>query len=166
MERNAVSEQIFEVGDQAIAQPAVRVQERAAYPPLFAGIIYGETVFWIMLVSMVIAVGGLILYLTTGGYFNSTVLLNHLWQGSDSLTIWNEVGHVSHPLPWYSCFGMLGNGDMIAVLGLVGTGVAGIFGVWGVFYGLLRSRGGIYVAFAFIIGTILTLSALGILRLH
>jgi hypothetical protein len=166
MERNVVTEQIFEILGEAVAKPAIRVKERAALPPIAAGVIYGETVFWIMLASMVVAVTGLIIYLTSGGYFNSSILLSQLWQGSDCLTIWKEVGNVGQPLPWYSCLGMLGKGDMLAVLGLVGTGVAAVFGVWGVFFGMLRSRSQIYTIFAFAIGVVLTLSVMGVLRLH
>jgi hypothetical protein len=61
---------------------------------------------------------------------------------------------------------MLGKGDMLAVLGLVGAGVAAVVGVWGVFFGMLRSRSRIYSTFAFTIGVILILSVMGILRLH
>jgi hypothetical protein len=166
MARNVVTDQVFEILEEAIARPAIRVKERAVLPPMVAGIIYGETVFWIMLGSMGIAVAGLVIYLTSGGYFNSSVLLSQLWQGSDCLTIWKEVGNVGQPLPWYSCFGMLGQGDMLAVLGLVGAGVAAVVGVWGVFFGMLRSRSRIYSTFAFTIGVILILSVMGILRLH
>jgi hypothetical protein len=165
MERNVATEPIFEVIGPAIAKPAFKVEERVAGKPLLAGIIYGETVFWVMLIGMAIALVGLIIYLMTGGYFNSVSLLSYLWQGSDSLTIWKQVGNVSQPLPWYSCLGMLGKGDMLAVLGLVCTGVAAVFGVWGAFFGMLRSRNRIYTIFAFTIGVILTLAATGILRL-
>ena len=165
MERNVATEPIFEALETTVAEPAYEIKERAAVQPLLAGIIYGEIVFWVMLIGMAIAVVGLIFYLTSGGYFNSVSLLNSLWQGADSLTIWNQVGNVSQPLPWYSCFSMLGKGDMLAVLGLVCTGVAAIFGVWGAFFGMLRNRSLIYMGFALTIAAILTLAAMGIITL-
>lgn len=153
-------------GEGVIAQPLLKGEEGAVAKPMLAGIIYGEIVFWIMAAGMVIAVPGLVLYMRLGGYLNSVDVLQHLWQGSNCLTIWKEVGNVSHPLPWYSCLGMLSKGDMLGVLGLAVIGVAAVIGMWGAFLGTLRSKSGIYVAFALLIAVVLTLSALGILKLQ
>lgn len=134
--------------------------------PLQAGIIYGESVFWIMMVGLLIAVPGFIMYMSTGGYLNSAALLQHLWSGSDCATIWKEVGNVSSPLPWYSSFGMLSKGDMLDLLGIALTGTAAVIGMWGTFLGTLRSKSGIYCVFALMIAVVLTLSAIGILKLE
>jgi hypothetical protein len=166
MAKNIVAEPLSEIVESVIAKPLVRVEERPITKPMLAGIIYGEIVFWVMLASLVIAVAGLASYLRFGGYFDSTNLLNHLWQGANCLTIWKEVGHVSQPLSWYSCLGMLGKGDMLAVLGLVMIGVAAVIGMWGAFVGMLKSKNNLYTAFALIIAVVLTLSAMGILKLQ
>jgi hypothetical protein len=165
MEENAVVQpSSINIQQSVIARPFLDVQKTAITPQLLAGIVYGEIVFWIMIASMVIAVIGLVIYLGSGGYFNSANLLNHLWQGCDCHTIWKEVGNVSQPLPWYSCLGMLSKGDMLAVLGLVVTGSAAVFGMWGTFLGMLRGKTSIYTIFALIIALVLTLSAMVILE--
>jgi hypothetical protein len=166
MEKNVVTKPLFNVEESVIAQPLVKPKEVEVSKPLLAGIIYGEIVFWMMLASVLIAIPGLIIYIRSGGFLDSTNLLAHLWQGSDCLTIWKEVGGVSQPLSWYSCLGMLNKGDMLAVLGLVITGIAAVVGMWGAFLGMFRSRNKLYTLFAFLIAVILTLSAVGILKLH
>ncbi len=166
IEENVAAQPLVNAEENVAAQPLVNAEENVASPPMLAGIIYGEIVFWTMLASIVIAISGLIAYIRFGGYFDSVNLLNHLWQGSDCLTIWKEAGSVSQPIPWYSCLGMLSKGDMLAVLGLVVAGVAAVIGMWGAFLGMLRSRSRIYMLFAFTIAMILTLSAIGILKLH
>jgi hypothetical protein len=166
MEENAVVKPLFKVEGEVAAPPLVKVKEDVAAQPLLAGVIYGEIVFWMMLVGIVIAVAGLTIYIVYGGYFNSANLLDLLWRGSDSLTIWQEVGNVSQPLPWYSCLKMLSKGDMLAVLGLAVAGTAAVFGTWGAFLGMLRTSSKIYMLFTLVIAVILTLSAVGILKLH
>jgi hypothetical protein len=166
MEENVVAKPLFNVEEAIVVRPITEVKESAAHKPLLAGVIYGEIVFWLMLSSMVIAIPGLIIYIRSGGYLDSVNLLNHLWRGSDCLTIWQEVGNVSQPIPWYSCLGMLAHGDMVAVLGLVITGIAAVIGMWGAFLGTLHSKSGIFMIFAFIIAVILTLSAAGVLNLQ
>lgn len=166
MQQSIIAKPLSTAEKQVVARPALAGEKSIVAKPMLAGVIYGEIAFWTMLVSMVIAITGLALYMTHGGYFDSANLLNHLWQGADSTTIWQEVGGVSQPLPWHSCFGMLFKGDMLAMLGLAVTGVAAIIGMWGAFVGTLRSRSGIYIIFALLIATVLTLSALGIIKLE
>jgi hypothetical protein len=133
---------------------------------LSAGVIYGEVVYWGMLVSLIIAITGFIIYMRYGGFFNSQVLLDYLWAGSSSNTIWSEVGHVSEPIPWYNCVTMLSKGDMIALFGVAIAGSAAIVGMWGTFLGTVRNKNGIYIIFSLLISIVLTLSALGIIKLH
>jgi hypothetical protein len=166
MAKNIVAEPLSEVIERVIAEPQVRVEEPVLTKPMLSGLIYGEIVFWMMLGAMVIAIAGLVTYLRFGGYFDATSLLNHLWQGSSTTTIWKEVGHVSQPLTWYSCLSMLAKGDMLAVLGLVTVAVAAVVGMWGAFVGMLRSKNYLYTVFALVIAVVLTLSALGILKLE
>jgi hypothetical protein len=165
MENNAVAKPLSRVSESVIARPVTGIKETVVTEPLLAGIIYGEIVFWFILIGLAVSVTGLFIYLASGGYFNSTSLLNHLWAGSDSSTIWREVGNVSEPLPWYTCIKMLSKGDMFAVLGMVITGVAGVVGMWGAFLGMLRTKNGIYIIFAMIITLVLTLSVMGVLEI-
>lgn len=166
MQEHAVAKPLIGVEEKAIARPLPRAEAAVASQPMAAGVIYGEIVYWFILAAIAVALAGLVIYLRFGGYLDSRALLNQLWQGSDSLSIWQEVGSVSQPVPWYSCFGMLSQGDMLAVLGLVVAGVAAVIGMWGAFIGTLRSRSGIYAVFSLIIAVALTLSAAGILKLQ
>ena len=139
-------------------------RDKAPKPPL-AGIIYGEIAYWILLIGMMVAVVGSGIYLYSGGYVDATCLLNHLWQGADTHTIWEECAGVKE-IPqghWY--LGMLHQADAIAMLGIAIGSVAAVFGMWGAFIGILRSREKMYIVFALIIAVILTLSALGVITI-
>lgn len=167
MEENKVTQSFITVKDNIVAQP-LPVKEKIAdiTKPSLPGIIYGEIVFWIMILSLAISIPGFIIYLGSGGLLDSANVLEHLWQGSDSLTIWKEVGNMNQPLPWYSSIGLLSKGDMLAMLGISITGIAAVIGMWGVVLGTLRSKSGIFMLFALIIAIALTLSAIGLLKLH
>jgi hypothetical protein len=165
MENNAVAKPLSRISEGVIARPVTGLKETVVAEPLLAGRIYGEIVFWFILIGLAVSIFGLFIYLGAGGYFNSTSLLNHLWAGSDCSTIWREVGHVSEPLPWYSCVRMLSQGDMVAVLGMVIAGIAGAVGMWGAFLGMLHTKNGIFTIFALIISLVLTLSVMGILEI-
>jgi hypothetical protein len=129
------------------------------------GIVYGEIAHWLLLIGVIIAIVGLVIYIASPGYINKAALLSYLWQGSDCQTIWQEVGGVSQPPAWYSCLSMLGKGDMLATLGIAVACLAAVFGMWGVSFRMLRSKGKLYLVFALIIAVVLTLSALGLINL-
>jgi hypothetical protein len=143
-----------------LESPSVQVPK----PPI-AGTIYGDLAYWLAISGMIIAIIGSVMYLVSGGYFNETLLLADLWRGDAVRTIWAEcvgVAHVPHGA-WY--LGRLAQGDCLAMLGIVVACAAGVVGMWGAFFGLLRSKGGIYIIFALIVAVILTLSALGIVSI-
>ena len=167
MEGNKVSQSFVAVKEKVTTRTLPVTRALDIPKPMLSGIIYGETVFWIMIISMAIAIPGFVIYMIQGGgYFNSVSLLSHLWSGSDCSTIWKEVGGVSQPLPWYKSFELLNKGDMLATLGIAMTGIAAVAGMWGAFLGTLRSKAGIYIIFSLIIAIALTMSALGILKLE
>lgn len=167
MEGNKVSQSFIAIKEKVNVRALPVPRTMDVSKPMLSGIIYGETVFWIMIISMAIAIPGFVIYMIQGGgYFNSVNLLSHLWGGSDCSTIWKEVGGVSQPLPWYKSFELLNKGDMLATVGIAMTGIAAVAGMWGAFLGTLRGKAGIYIIFAFIIAVALTLSALGILKLE
>ena len=139
-------------------------KDKAPKPPT-AGIIYGEITYWLLIVGTIVAIVGIAIYMMSGGYVNQTCLLNHLWGGADVSTIWKEcAGAVKLPEGhWY--LGMLSQGDGIAMLGIAISCLAAVFGIWGAFIGLLRSRERVYIILALMIAVILTLSALGVITL-
>jgi hypothetical protein len=139
--------------------------DEAPKPPV-AGIIYGDVAYWLAISGMVIAIIGSVMYLVSGGYFNESSLLADLWRGDAVQTIWKEcvgVNSVPHGA-WY--LGRLAQGDCLAMLGIAVACAAGVIGMWGAVFGLLRSKGGIYIVFALVVAVILTLSALGIVSIQ
>ncbi len=141
--------------------------EKDKFPtPPREGIVYGEIAYWILLAGLIIAISGLIIYMTSQGYADKASLLGHLWQGCDCQTIWQMAAGVSRPPPWYSCLGMLSKGDMLATLGIAVACLAAVFGTWGAAFQMVRSRAKLYLIFALIIAVVLTFSALGLITLE
>jgi len=166
MEDNKVGQLYITPKERIVAESVPIIQADYIPKPSLSGIIYGEIVFWATIIGLAIAVPGFILYMTGSGYLDNASLLTHLWQGSDCHTIWKEVGNLDQPLRWYESVKFLNYGDMLATLGIAGMGIAAVIGMWGAFIGTLRSKAGIYIWFALTISIVLTLSSLGILKLH
>jgi hypothetical protein len=137
--------------------------EEKPKPPI-SGIIYGEAAYWIVLAGMVIAIAGSVIYLSGTGYVGKQCILNEMWEGSDVSTIWEECAGKEVPHGhWY--INRLSYGDGIAMAGIALGCLAAVVGMWGAFVGMIREKGGIYVAFSLIVAIILTLSAAGIIQL-
>jgi hypothetical protein len=132
------------------------------------GIIYGEITYWMLLVGMAISIIGLVIYIVSpsAGFVDKTFLLDYLWQGYESHTIYEELAGVSQIPPWYAAIGMLSKGDMIAMLGVAICGVAATFGIFGMIFQLRRSKQRLFLVFALIIAVVLTLSTLGLVSMH
>lgn len=139
--------------------------DKVTKPPM-AGIIYGEITRWMLFTGIIIAVIGMIVYFINGGSLNQDTLVTNLWKSADCHTIWQTgtLGSGSFQPRWYLT--ELPKGDAIAMLGIAVTCFSGVLGMWGALLGTIRSKGGIYIAFACIVAVVLTLSALGILTLE
>jgi hypothetical protein len=133
-------------------------------PPL-EGIAYGEIAYWFLVAGVMIAFIGLVVYLASPGYIDKPSLMNYLWQGCDCQTIWTQLSVTAHPLPWYSSLEILGKGDRLATVGIAITCFAAVFGMWGASFQIVRSKSKLYLVFALIIAMVLTLSALGLIKL-
>lgn len=130
------------------------------------GIVYGEIASWLLLAGVIVALVGTLIYLVSPqNYIDKTSLLDYLWRGYDCQTIWKNVSGVEQPPPWYSCFGMLFRGDMLATLGIAVASLAAVFGMWGAAFSMVRSKRKLYLIFALMIAVVLTLSALGLITL-
>jgi len=140
-------------------------RERVPKPP-FAGIVYGEITYWLAVVGVMIALAGMVIYLTRGGYLNEASLLKDLWRGDPVRSIWTECAGAAEVPGGYWYLGRLGQGDCLAMLGIVVTCMAAVAGMWGAVFGLLRSKASIYILFALIVAVILTLSASGVVALE
>jgi hypothetical protein len=140
------------------------IKDRGPKPPV-AGIIYGEIAYRVAIMGVLIAMVGIVIYLVLGGYLNKASICGDLWRGDTAQGIWKECAGVAGVPHTYWYLGRLGKGDCLAMLGIAVTCVAGAVGMWGVVFGLLRNKGGIYILFAFIIAVILSLSASGIITI-
>ncbi len=130
-----------------------------------AGIIYGKIAYWLAMVGVSIAAVGSAIYLVSGGYLNKTSLLQDLWKGDSVRTTWAELAGTAGVPHGYWYLGRLGQGDCLAMLGIAVVCIAGVVAMWGVAFGLLRSKGGIYIILAVVVAVILTLSASGLITI-
>jgi hypothetical protein len=140
-------------------------KDKAPKPPT-AGIIYGNIAYRLAIIGMIIAMVGIIIYLASGGYLNESALLKDLWRGDTVRSLWVECAGATRIPHGYWFLGRLAQGDCLAMLGIAVACIAGVVGVWGAVFGLLRSKGGIFIIFALVVAVILTLSALGILSVQ
>jgi len=138
--------------------------DRAPKPPV-AAIIYGEITYRLAITGLVIAMIGMVIYLAFGGYLDKAAITRDIWRGDTVRTIWKDSAGVPGVPSGYWYLGRLAKGDCLAMLGIVVACAAAVVGMWGAAFGLLRSKGGIYIIFAIIIAAILTLSASGIISI-
>jgi|Deesub1362B_J571_1020462.scaffolds.fasta_scaffold00154_20 drug/metabolite transporter (DMT)-like permease len=132
-------------------------------PPL-SGVIYGEIVYWMVFIGMIISIAGVAMILTTeSNYINSACLLNNLWGGKNESVIWDECAK-SHPEKYWF-FGKLNTGDGIGMVGIVLASVSAVVGVWMSAIFLFRDNEKLFFVFAVVTALILTASALGLINL-
>lgn len=131
------------------------------------GVIYGQICYWIVLVGILVAIVGMIMYFTSDGYFNQEILLDGLWDGKVVDDIWAGAAGVDIPHGhWYMSLSLLSHGDVVAMLGIAICCFAAVIGMWGALVGAVRSGERLYAVLALIIAVILTLSAVGIVSTH
>ena len=134
--------------------------------PPEAGVIYGRICYWIVLIGIVVSVIGMIMYFTSDGCVDRETLWQGIWSGDEKEVLW-ENNCTGEDVPhghWY--FGQLGEGDGLAMLGIAICSVAAVFGMWGAFIGMVRSKEKVYSVFALIVAVILTCGALGVISIH
>ena len=144
--------------------PTETEKDIAPKPPI-AGVIFGGITYWLAIAGLIISLVGFAIYLTRGGFLNEACQLQGLWRGDLVQEIWTECAGVTEAPHGYWYLEKLGQGDCLALLGIAVACAAGVIGMWGAFFGLLRSKGGIYIIFALIAALILSLSASGIITI-
>jgi hypothetical protein len=155
--------------------------ESAPKPPL-AGVIYGRICYWVVMLGILIAVAGMIMYFVSDGYVDKDCLLDSLWDGEEVEAIWancaaedasgdhqvvSESSDHSEAVPeghWY--LKVLDKGDGLAMLGIAITAFAAVIGMWGAVWGTWRSGERLFLLFALIVAVVLTLSAIGVVSLE
>jgi hypothetical protein len=138
------------------------LKEEAPEVPV-TGIIYGEIAYWVALLGILIAIVGIIIYMVYNGYVNLTCSLNELWRGASVDAIWSGCAGVIKTPEGHWYLSKLSYGDGIAMLGIAVSCSAAVLGMWGGLFGMVRSKGGMYIVFALIIAIILTLAAAGLI---
>ena len=104
-------------------------KDKAPTPPR-EGIVYGEVAYWLLLVGVIIAMVGSVVYMASQGYVDKTCLLDNLWRGSDCLTIWRECAGVSGTPEGHWYLSVLPQPDAIAMVGISISCLAAVFGMW------------------------------------
>lgn len=75
-----------------------------------AGVVYGDTIYWITIAAAVITLLGQIWsFITQNNYMSPTYLLSSIWQGKKVDEIWNAVGGVPEG-HWYLPHLLTGDG--------------------------------------------------------
>ena len=141
------------------------MEEEHPKPPI-AGVIYGRICYWIVIIGIIVSVVGMIMYFASDGYVNEEKLLDSLWAGDEVEDVWKNAAGVEETPHGHWYFSYLEHGDVIAMLGIAICCVAAVIGMWGALIGAIRSGERVYTVFAAIVAAILTLSAIGVLRLE
>jgi hypothetical protein len=83
----------------------------------FAGLVYGEIVYWgVMLGSLIVMVGSILAFITRDNFVPVSYWLSSVWKGESTSQVWEgitgslPVGH------WY--FSHLATGDGLTALGI------------------------------------------------
>lgn len=139
--------------------------DSAPKPPL-AGVIYGRICYLVVMLGILVAVAGMIMYFTSDGYVDKDCLLDALWEGEEVEAIWASCAHAEEVPEGHWYLKVLGKGDGLAMLGIAITAFAAVIGMWGAVWGTWRSGERLYLLFAFIVAVILTASAIGIISLE
>ena len=137
-----------------------------------AGVVYGGIAYWLLLAGMVIAALGLAMYMKSGGYIDSSCLLDRLWGAYDVDAIWKECAKGGGAVKGHWYLDLLKRGDGVAMLGISVSCMAAVFGVWGASFTMMRGRQRrcddvprLYLGLSLAISMILTLSLLGVISL-
>ena len=138
-------------------------RDKAPKPPS-GGIIYGEIAYWLVLIGVIIAIVGSVIYMTSDGFVNKEAMLESLWDGADVDTVWEKSSSLDEAPQGHWYLRRL-SGDTVAMFGIALACLAAVVGMWGALFGMVRSKGGIYIIFTLIIALVLTLSALGVISL-
>jgi hypothetical protein len=140
-------------------------RESAPKPPA-AGVIYGRICYSFVMVGILIAVIGIIMYFVSGGYFDQQCLLDKLWDGEEVETIWHACAGVESVPGGHWYLSALSHGDVVAMLGIAIISFAAVVGMWGAFVATARSGDKLYSVFALVAAAILTASAIGVISME
>lgn len=64
--------------------------QEAPKPPV-AGVIYGKICYWIVMLGILVAVIGMIMYFASDGHMDKAQFLDLLWDGEEAEVIWETA---------------------------------------------------------------------------
>jgi uncharacterized membrane protein len=123
-----------------------------------------------VMVGMLIAIIGSIIYLTSDGYASSSAVLDGLWEGKDLEQIWESstgteaIGGHEVGGSWY--LRELFKGDAIAASGIALSCLGAVLGMWASVFVMWRAKEKLYLVLGLIIAIILVMSAMGVVSIH
>lgn len=139
----------------------------------FESLLYAEVSAGITVVGILIAVAGLLWGFFHGdGMVNEPHLLKDLFAGVGENAIWAKDSTLCGIPPHYWFFRCWRDSSGLSMIGLVVACYGGVVGIWGMFFSLFRNKAvllyknGLYTVLTAVIGTIMTLAALGIVSLR
>jgi len=126
-----------------------------------AGVVYGDTIYWVTIVASVLTLLGQIWsFVTQNNYMSPTYLLSSIWQGKKVDEIWSVVGGVPNG-HWY--LPNLFTGDGLTTAGLA----LGVFGVTPAIFAsaavLYKQGQRLFATLALIAGIITVLALTGVM---
>ncbi len=130
--------------------------------------LFGEAAYWITTIGFIIAVIGLVIYLSTGsGVFNPECV-KRILQGESAMKLWEECSPFK-AIPqghWY--LGYLTTGDGIAMLGIAICAIADLIAILIAAFSILVKReiSPLFGICALIIAIIIALAVSGVLVIH
>lgn len=137
-----------------------------------AGIVYGQIVYWLVSLGILVALAGSIICVISTGSPNTASILGGLWNGDNIHILWEKCAGLDEPLHGYWYLFLVSWGDRTAMLGIVISCMASVFGMWGASIKMLFNpkhtrdpMKRLYFLLAVIVAIVLTLSALGMISL-
>jgi len=137
------------------------------------GIVYGEISAWITIIGMIIALVGLIIgFIYGGGIFKVASMMRDLFGGSQEAEIWAKDSVFSSMPEHYWFLKQRINGDELSMVGLVIACYGGVVGIWAMFISMFRkkevllNKKGLFTLLSFIISSIITLAATGVISIR
>jgi len=144
------------VKDLTHIEPVVKERERAKGED----ITYGETVYWLTLLScLVVIIGSVISFVTNFNFASTSYWISSVWQGLTVEQIWNGTGSAVPHGHWYLSY--LATGDGMQAFGLSIAFFSLIIGLVAASIVLFKKKSLVFGIFALISAAVVAGSTFG-----
>lgn len=132
--------------------------------PAFAGLLYGEIIYWGTIIGALIAIlGSAYAFVSKSNVMDVSYVFSAIWQGKDTATVWTEgMGQMPHG-HWY--LPKITTGDGLTMFGLAFGVFAVIPGMFTSAIPMFRKKEYLFAGMAIIAGIICTMAFLGLIAL-